>query len=137
LHVEVVFVEEGGVDNPQIRLLFYAMAVSGACVEICGSIEVGVWHPSLYWAAIAAIIPCGLIGILRISQLYAPSPRDYQASDLENPIAPEVSFALVPPTVSDDRRFGPPLPPMRVNRRKLAPAKPRPGDGQQTVAERC
>ncbi len=89
--------------NPHIRLLFYAFAVSGACVEIFGSIEVGVWHPLLYWVAVAGIVPCGLIGILCIKQLYAKP--DYETPDLPKPIAPAAFFTMAPATRSGDLRF--------------------------------
>ncbi len=93
--------------NPHIRLLFYAIAVSGACVEILGSTEVGVWHPSLYWAAVAGIIPCGLIGILRIKQLHAGPGYELQAGDLPKPIATTAFFTVVPAKMSGDLRLGP------------------------------
>jgi len=107
------------VDNPHIRLLFYAVAVSGACVEILGSIEVGVWHPSVYWAAMAGIIPCGLLGILRISKLCTDPAYEFQARDPAKPTVPSLVFAMAPSAVSESLRFGPPVPPMLTNRRPL------------------
>jgi len=81
---------EGGVDHPHIRLLFYAVAVCGACVEIFASIEAGVWHPSLYWEAAGAIIPCGLLGILQISHLYGRPAFECEAGDPAEAVASNV-----------------------------------------------
>jgi hypothetical protein len=131
------------VDNPHIRLLFYALAVSGACVEIFGSIEAGVWHPSLYWAAVGGIIPCGLFGILCISQSYAGSACECQPRDPAKPMAANGVLALSPAAIPDSLRFGSSAPPIIVERRRVTPARPLiPSEGIararcERVVERC
>jgi hypothetical protein len=92
------------VDNPDLRLLFYATAVAGACVEILCSIEAGLSHPSLYWAAVAGIVPCGFLGILCIRHLYAGPADSGRAPDLADPVLP-TRFAEAPASTSDRHDF--------------------------------